>query len=115
MSTPGFQMTCTIPAYFSSLKKNCFTSMCLVLPPTVQLLQRSFAPVLSTYITIGNLTFSSTELNNFMIYIMSWTHKIAAKSSASITDNATIGIIQLLKLIGDPFKKVDHPFTLLLL
>src|SRR5688572_18798364 len=111
ISAPGFQMTCTIPASFSSLKKNCFTSICLVLPPTVQLLQRSFAPLLSTYNTIGNLTFSSIEFNNLMTYIMSWTHKIAAKSSASIT----IGIIQLLKLIGDPFKKVDHPFTLLLL
>ena len=48
ISAPDCHLTWTIPASFSSLKKYCFTSMCLVLPPTVQLLHKSFAPLLST-------------------------------------------------------------------
>src|SRR5687767_13687000 len=93
MSTPLFQTTCTIPASFNSLKKNCFTSMCLVLPPTVQLLHKSLAPLLSTCNIIGNFTFSCIEFKSLMMNIMSCTQSIAANNSASVTDNTTIDII----------------------
>ena len=51
--SPGIHSLSMSFASLSSLRNSCFTSMCRVLPPTLQLSQRSFAPLLSIFKIIG--------------------------------------------------------------
>ena len=75
MLSPHLQMTFTIPISLSSRRKYIFTSMCLVLPPTVQLWHISTAPLLSTSniirisITLKNYYWSVHKGRNGLIYI----------------------------------------------
>mmetsp|Transcript_20363 Transcript_20363/g.56648 ORF Transcript_20363/g.56648 Transcript_20363/m.56648 type:complete len:189 (-) Transcript_20363:1259-1825(-) len=62
ISSPSFHLTFSRPISFSSLRKYCLISMCLVRPATDQLLQKSTAPLLSTYNVMGSLIVSPIHI-----------------------------------------------------
>ena len=74
--------------------------MCRVRPPTLQLLAKSFAPLLSTVNTIGFLTLKPIDSINRIENNMSCAQAVAATNSASVTDNVIQSCILLRIEIG---------------
>ena len=109
----GIHTTSIRPCSFILRKKYIFTSACRVLPPDVQLCVRSFAPILLTCSSIGNLTLRPIELSTRIAYSISCAHSVAATSSASVTESVTQLCIRLVVEIGAPFRKMAYPLTLL--
>ncbi len=61
LTAPAIHLITSTPASFSSLRNTDWTSMCLVLPPMLQLLARYTTPWLSISRTIGSLTLMLEE------------------------------------------------------
>jgi hypothetical protein len=71
LTAPAIHLITCTPASFSSLKNTDGTSMCLVLPQTLQLLARYTTPWLSIFRTMWSLTLSPSDFSTFFIYSMS--------------------------------------------
>jgi hypothetical protein len=61
----------------------------------------------------GFLDLKPHRLTTSIAKSISGTHCVAATSSASVTDNVTLFFVLLRVWIGDPFRKVEVPLTLL--
>jgi hypothetical protein len=71
LTAPNIHLITSTPASFNSLINTDQTSMCLVLPPTLQILVRYTAPWLSMSRTMGSLTLSPSDSSTFFIWSMS--------------------------------------------
>ncbi len=71
LTAPAIHLITSTPASFSSLRNADQTSMCLILPPTLQLLARYTAPWLSISRTMGSLILSPSDTSTFFIHSMS--------------------------------------------
>jgi hypothetical protein len=67
LTAPDIHLITSTLASFNSLRKTDQTSMCFVLPLTLQLLARYTAPWLSISRTIGSLTLSPSDSSMFFI------------------------------------------------
>ncbi len=115
LTAPAIHLITSTPASFSSLRNSDQTSMCLVLPPTLQLLARYTAPWLSISRTIGSLTLSPSDSTTFFIYSMSWTQVTPAYVFVLVVDNDTVLSVLLLNIAGAPSRYTMCPKTLHLL
>ncbi len=118
-------ITSTLASY-SSLRNTDWTSMCLVLLPTLQLLARYTAPWLSISRTMRSLTLSPSDSSTFFIHSMSWScqqrpswvrsaavaGREGANVSASVVDNDTVLSVPLLNIAGAPSRYITCPKTL---
>ncbi len=68
---PDIHWITSTPASFSSSRNTDWTSMCLVLLPTLQLMAKYTTPWLSISRTIGSLTLSPSYSRTFFIWSMS--------------------------------------------
>jgi hypothetical protein len=71
LTAPAFHLITSTQASFSFLRNTDWTSMCLVLPPMLQLLARYTAPWLKILRTIGSLTLSPSNSSTVFIKSMS--------------------------------------------
>jgi hypothetical protein len=112
LTAPNIHLITSAPASFSSLRNTDRTSICLVLPPMLQLLARYTAPWLSISRTMGSLTMSLSDYITFFIYSMSWTQVTPAYVSALVVDNETVLSVLLLNIAGAPSRYTTCPETL---
>ncbi len=115
LTAPNTHLITSTLASFSFLRNSDQTSLCLVLPPMLQLLARYTAPWLSISMNMGSLTLSPSDSSKFFIYSMSWTQVTPAYVSALVVDNDTVLSVLLLNIAGAPSRYTTCPKTLHLL
>ncbi len=71
LRVPAIYLITSTLASLNSLRNTDWTSMCLVLPPMLQLLARYTAHWLSISMTMGSLTLSPSDSSTFFIESMS--------------------------------------------
>ncbi len=101
--------------FFRSCCMHSWTSMWQVLPPMLQLQDRSINPLFSNLSIMGNSTLSSLVCMSWYTKSISCAHDLAAYHLASITDRVMTFWVELLAIIGELFTKTCVPDTLFLL
>ncbi len=80
-------------------------SICQILPPPLQLQDKSMVPLLLHSRIIGSSTFNSMVCINWYTKGISCAQDLTAYSSAYITDRVMTFLVELLVIMGESFRK----------